>query len=72
MKWPGAPRFGGAIDRRTLLIGGGAGIGLDAGDAMQGTVISNLTKGRSMVDVLNRLGVAAALHPDRAAAELTA
>ena len=33
---------------------------LDAGDAMQGTVISNLTKGRSMVDVLNRLGVAAA------------
>ncbi|HEV7366868.1 MAG TPA: 5'-nucleotidase C-terminal domain-containing protein [Gemmatimonadales bacterium] len=33
---------------------------LDAGDAMQGTVISNLTKGRSMVEVLNRLGVAAA------------
>ncbi len=33
---------------------------LDAGDAMQGTVISNLTKGRSMVDVLNRLGIAAA------------
>jgi 5'-nucleotidase len=27
---------------------------------MQGTVISNLTKGRSMVDVLNRLGIAAA------------
>ena len=28
MKWPGAPKFGGAIDRRTLLIGGGAGVGL--------------------------------------------
>jgi 5'-nucleotidase len=33
---------------------------LDAGDAMQGTVISNITKGRSMVEVLNRLGIAAA------------
>jgi 2',3'-cyclic-nucleotide 2'-phosphodiesterase (5'-nucleotidase family) len=33
---------------------------LDAGDAMQGTVISNLTRGRAMVDVLNRLGIAAA------------
>jgi 2',3'-cyclic-nucleotide 2'-phosphodiesterase/3'-nucleotidase/5'-nucleotidase len=33
---------------------------LDAGDAMQGTVVSNLTKGRSMVDVLNRFGIAAA------------
>ena len=33
---------------------------LDAGDAMQGTVISNLTKGRSMVEVLNRLGIVAA------------
>jgi 2',3'-cyclic-nucleotide 2'-phosphodiesterase / 3'-nucleotidase / 5'-nucleotidase len=33
---------------------------LDAGDAMQGTVISNITKGRAMVEVLNRLGIAAA------------
>jgi 2',3'-cyclic-nucleotide 2'-phosphodiesterase/3'-nucleotidase/5'-nucleotidase len=33
---------------------------LDAGDAMQGTVVSNITKGRAMVDVLNRLGIAAA------------
>jgi 2',3'-cyclic-nucleotide 2'-phosphodiesterase/3'-nucleotidase/5'-nucleotidase len=31
---------------------------LDAGDAMQGTVVSNLTRGRVMVDVLNRLGMA--------------
>lgn len=28
MKWPNAPMSGGAIDRRTLLIGGGAGLGL--------------------------------------------
>jgi len=33
---------------------------LDAGDAMQGTVTSNVTRGRVMVEVLNRLGVAAA------------
>jgi 2',3'-cyclic-nucleotide 2'-phosphodiesterase/3'-nucleotidase/5'-nucleotidase len=32
---------------------------LDAGDAMQGTVGANLTRGRSMVEVLNRLGIAA-------------
>jgi 2',3'-cyclic-nucleotide 2'-phosphodiesterase (5'-nucleotidase family) len=32
---------------------------LDAGDAMQGTVGTNLTRGRSMVEVLNRLGIAA-------------
>jgi 2',3'-cyclic-nucleotide 2'-phosphodiesterase (5'-nucleotidase family) len=33
---------------------------LDAGDAMQGTVVSNLTRGRAMVEVLNRLNIAAA------------
>ena len=33
---------------------------LDAGDAMQGTVISNVTRGRPMVEVLNRLNLAAA------------
>jgi len=32
---------------------------LDAGDAMRGTVGANLTRGRSMVEVLNRLGIAA-------------
>jgi 2',3'-cyclic-nucleotide 2'-phosphodiesterase/3'-nucleotidase/5'-nucleotidase len=32
---------------------------LDAGDAMQGTVGANLTRGRAMVEVLNRLGIAA-------------
>jgi 5'-nucleotidase len=32
---------------------------LDAGDALQGTVTSNVTRGRVMVEVLNRLGVAA-------------
>ncbi|HEV2927512.1 MAG TPA: 5'-nucleotidase C-terminal domain-containing protein, partial [Propionibacteriaceae bacterium] len=33
---------------------------LDAGDAMQGTVVSNITRGRAMVEVLNRLNIAAA------------
>lgn len=33
---------------------------LDAGDALQGTVAANLTRGRAMVEVLNRLGIAAA------------
>jgi 2',3'-cyclic-nucleotide 2'-phosphodiesterase (5'-nucleotidase family) len=32
---------------------------LDAGDAMQGTVSANVTRGRAMVQVLNRLGIAA-------------
>jgi 2',3'-cyclic-nucleotide 2'-phosphodiesterase / 3'-nucleotidase / 5'-nucleotidase len=33
---------------------------LDAGDAMQGTVLSNITRGRAMVEVLNRLNLTAA------------
>jgi 2',3'-cyclic-nucleotide 2'-phosphodiesterase (5'-nucleotidase family) len=33
---------------------------LDGGDVMQGTVISNLTAGRSTVDVMNEIGVDAA------------
>jgi 2',3'-cyclic-nucleotide 2'-phosphodiesterase (5'-nucleotidase family) len=33
---------------------------LDAGDAMHGTVISNVTRGRAMVEVLNRLDITAA------------
>jgi 2',3'-cyclic-nucleotide 2'-phosphodiesterase/3'-nucleotidase/5'-nucleotidase len=33
---------------------------LDAGDAMQGTVVSNVTRGRAMVEVLNRLNLTAA------------
>lgn len=32
---------------------------LDAGDAMQGSVTANVTRGRMMVEVLNRLGIAA-------------
>ncbi|MEP7226342.1 MAG: 5'-nucleotidase C-terminal domain-containing protein [Gemmatimonadales bacterium] len=32
---------------------------LDAGDAMQGTVSANVTRGRAMVEVLNRIGIAA-------------
>jgi 2',3'-cyclic-nucleotide 2'-phosphodiesterase/3'-nucleotidase/5'-nucleotidase len=33
---------------------------LDAGDAMQGTVVANVTRGRAMVEVLNRLNLTAA------------
>jgi 2',3'-cyclic-nucleotide 2'-phosphodiesterase/3'-nucleotidase/5'-nucleotidase len=33
---------------------------LDAGDAMQGTVVSNVTRGRAMVEVLNHLNLTAA------------
>jgi 2',3'-cyclic-nucleotide 2'-phosphodiesterase (5'-nucleotidase family) len=33
---------------------------LDAGDAMQGTVVSNVTRGRAMVEALNRLHLTAA------------
>ncbi|MFL5402909.1 MAG: 5'-nucleotidase C-terminal domain-containing protein [Gemmatimonadales bacterium] len=33
---------------------------LDAGDAMQGTVIANLTRGRAMVEALNRIDLGAA------------
>jgi 2',3'-cyclic-nucleotide 2'-phosphodiesterase/3'-nucleotidase/5'-nucleotidase len=32
---------------------------VDAGDALRGTVTSNVTRGRVMVDVLNRMGMAA-------------
>ncbi|MBA3658568.1 MAG: 5'-nucleotidase C-terminal domain-containing protein, partial [Gemmatimonadales bacterium] len=34
---------------------------LDGGDEMQGTLLSNATGGRSTIDVLNRLGLAAAV-----------
>ena len=38
----------------------GATLHLDGGDEMQGTVVSNLTGGRSSIDVMNALGVDAA------------
>ena len=38
----------------------GPSIVLDGGDGMQGTPLSNLTQGRSSVEVMNALGVAAA------------
>lgn len=38
----------------------GATVHLDGGDVMQGTVISNLTAGRSTVDVMNAIGLDAA------------
>ncbi|HKH82296.1 MAG TPA: 5'-nucleotidase C-terminal domain-containing protein [Gemmatimonadales bacterium] len=37
---------------------------LDAGDAMHGTVASNVTRGRAMVEVLNRLGTVATALAD--------
>ena len=37
---------------------------LDAGDAMHGTVASNVTRGRAMVEVLNQLGTAATALAD--------
>ncbi|HEX7336196.1 MAG TPA: 5'-nucleotidase C-terminal domain-containing protein, partial [Gemmatimonadales bacterium] len=37
---------------------------LDAGDAMQGTVVSNVTRGRAMIELLNRLGIDAAVPGD--------
>jgi 2',3'-cyclic-nucleotide 2'-phosphodiesterase / 3'-nucleotidase / 5'-nucleotidase len=37
---------------------------LDAGDAMQGSVTSNVTRGRAMVEVLNRMRIAAAAPGD--------
>jgi 2',3'-cyclic-nucleotide 2'-phosphodiesterase/3'-nucleotidase/5'-nucleotidase len=38
---------------------------LDAGGAMQGTMASNMTRGRAMVEVLNRLGISATVLADR-------
>jgi 2',3'-cyclic-nucleotide 2'-phosphodiesterase/3'-nucleotidase/5'-nucleotidase len=38
---------------------------LDAGDAMQGTVTSNVTRGRVMVEALNRLGITASALGER-------
>ena len=36
----------------------------DAGDALQGTVVSNITRGRAMVELLNGLHIAAAVPGD--------
>ncbi len=54
----GAAALAGAMDRLTTECGCTA-VRLDAGDVMQGTPISNLTYGRSSVDVFNAMGYAA-------------
>ena len=58
----GADWFGGYLEavRAQAKEHGGAVIVLDAGDAFQGTLISNRFQGRSVTDVYNALGVTAA------------
>src|SRR5438105_12734711 len=58
----GADWFGGYLEaiRADAKDHGGAVIVLDAGDAFQGTLISNRFQGRSVTDVYNALGVTAA------------
>ncbi len=63
--WAGGDTIGGAATLASY-IGAvedrypGEILHLDGGDIMQGTVVSNLTHGRSTVDVLERIGVDAA------------
>jgi len=58
----GADWFGGYLEaiREEAKEHGGAVIVLDAGDAFQGTLISNHFQGRSVTEVYNALGVTAA------------
>jgi len=58
----GVDWFGGYLQaiRADAKEHGGAVIVLDAGDAFQGTLISNRFQGRSVTDVYNALGVTAA------------
>lgn len=58
----GAEWLGGWMDaiRRDARDRGGEALLIDAGDAFQGTLISNQFQGRSVVDVFNAMGVAAA------------
>ena len=50
---------GGLMDSLTAECGCPT-VRLDAGNAMQGTVMANVTRGRAMVEVLNRLNITAA------------
>jgi len=58
----GAEWLGGWMDaiRRDARDRGGEALLIDAGDELQGTLISNQFQGRSVVDAFNALGVAAA------------
>jgi 2',3'-cyclic-nucleotide 2'-phosphodiesterase/3'-nucleotidase/5'-nucleotidase len=55
----GMANIAGMLDRLTRECGCST-LRLDAGDAIQGTVIANLTHGRAMVEALNRLDLGAA------------
>src|SRR5438552_1024273 len=61
---PGRPDGGAAALRpwpeRLARVCGCASVRLDAGDEMQGTLLSNSTYGRGTIDALNRLGLDAA------------
>jgi 2',3'-cyclic-nucleotide 2'-phosphodiesterase (5'-nucleotidase family) len=63
--WAGGDTIGGAAALAAYVRAiedryPGAALGIDGGDQMQGTVVSNLTAGRSSIDVLNALGIDAA------------
>ncbi len=63
--WANGDTIGGAANLATYIASLEARypealLHLDGGDVMQGTVISNLTHGRSTVDVLNEMGLDAA------------
>ncbi|MGH7558987.1 MAG: 5'-nucleotidase C-terminal domain-containing protein, partial [Gemmatimonadota bacterium] len=63
--WAEGDTIGGAATLATYIEAvedryPGATLHLDGGDVMQGTVVSNLTHGRSSVDVLERIGLDAA------------
>lgn len=55
----GMVNIAGVLDSLTRDCGC-ATLRLDAGDALQGTVIANLTRGRAMVEALNRMSLGAA------------
>ncbi|MFL5496486.1 MAG: 5'-nucleotidase C-terminal domain-containing protein [Gemmatimonadales bacterium] len=60
---PGAGALGAAMDSLTAECGCGS-LRLDAGDAMQGSPLSDATAGRTAVEVLNHLGYSAAALGD--------
>jgi 2',3'-cyclic-nucleotide 2'-phosphodiesterase / 3'-nucleotidase / 5'-nucleotidase len=55
----GVANIAGMLDSLTRECGCST-LRLDAGDAIQGTVIANLTRGRAMVEALNRMSLGAA------------
>lgn len=60
---PGAAALGDRMDSLTAACGCPT-LRFDVGDAMQGTVVSDASEGRAAVEILNRLGYAAAALGD--------